>query len=274
MPSPTQPLAGRVAIVTGAAHGIGFATAAELAAQGACVALADLDGAAATAAAARLGADHFGLMADVASEADCLAMAETVRSRCGRIDILINNAGVTDGAPPTHTQTRENWDRVIAINGTGTFLASKAVQPTMAAQGAGAIVNLSSVAGVLGVPQRTAYSFAKAGIAMMTRVLACEWACHGIRVNAVAPGYIRTAIVEGLIASSRIDVARIEARTPMARFGTPAEIARVIAFLATDAASFVTGAIIPVDGGYQAFGGSVDASGTGSPFATFEEAEP
>lgn len=271
MAAPTLLLADRVAIVTGAASGIGFATAIELAAQGAFVAIADLDGAAAERAAARLGPGHLGLQADIAREPDCEAMAAAVMARFGRIDVLVNNAGITDGAPPTQAQTRETWDRVIAINGTGAFLAAKAVRPAMAAQGRGAIVNLSSVAGVIGVPMRTAYSFAKAGIAMMTRVLACEWASQGIRVNAVAPGYIRTALVDGLIAAGRIDAGRIAARTPMARFGEPAEIARVIAFLASDAASFITGAIIPVDGGYQAFGGSVDASGPGSPFIGSEK---
>lgn len=136
----------------------------------------------------------------------------------------------------------------------------------MARQESGAIVNLASVAGTIGVPMRTAYSFAKAGIATMTRVLACEWACHGIRVNAVAPGYVMTRLVEGLIAEGRIDAGQIERRTPMGRFATPEEIARVIAFLASDDASYVTGAVIPVDGGYQAFGGSVDAAGPHSPF--------
>ena len=258
---------GATALITGAANGIGFATAKLMASRGVRVALNDVDLDAAQEAAASLGPGHLAVRADVASEGEVAGMVEGIVEAFGSIGILVNNAGIGDGAKLTLEQTLANWERTLDVHVTGTYLVSKAVAPHMIRQHGGAIVNMSSIAGVVGVPVRTAYSVAKAGIAMMTRVLACEWAAHGIRVNAVAPGYVKTRLVEGLIDAGRLDAERIAKRTPMGRLADPEEIARVIAFLASAEASYVTGAVIPVDGGYTAFGGPFDASGDSSPCA-------
>lgn len=258
---------GRVVIVTGAANGIGLATASLFAQRGARVVLVDLDGEAAAASAARLGPGHLPIRADLSHPEDVGSAVRQALDAAGRIDVLVNNAGMTDGARPTLEQSFENWEKTLGLNLTGSYVAIRAVVPAMIQQGGGAIINLSSIAGLIGVPIRTAYSVSKAGVVMMTRVLACEWARHNIRVNAVAPGYVRTALVDGLIAAGRIDAEEVAHRTPAGRLASPDEIARVIAFLASSEASFVTGVTIPVDGGYSAFGGAFDASGPASPFA-------
>jgi len=263
-------LNGKTALVTGAANGIGFAIARRLAEGGARVALNDVDLDAARAAAASIGPQHLAIRADVANEAEVERMASDATTALEGLDILVNNAGVGDGAVPTLAQSLAVFERTLAAHVNGTFLVSKAVVPGMARRGGGSIVNLGSIAGQVGVPVRTAYSVAKAGVAMMTRVLACEWAGRGIRVNAVAPGYVETRLVAGLIASGKLDATRIRARTPLGRMAAPEEIAAVVAFLASDEASYLTGAVIPVDGGYAAFGGPCDASGE---FSAYDRAK-
>ena len=227
-------LVSRTALVTGAANGIGFAIARLLAARGVRVALNDVDLDAARRAALSLGPEHLAVQADVASEDAVGRMVDAVTKEFGGIDILVNNAGIGDGATATLNQSLAVFERTLAVHVNGTFLVSKTVAAGMVARGGGAIVNLGSIAGEVGIPVRTAYSVAKAGIAMMTRVLACEWACHGIRVNAVAPGYVQTRLVATLIAEGRLDTGRIKARTPLGRLAEPDEIARVVVFLASD----------------------------------------
>ncbi|MCB1474232.1 MAG: glucose 1-dehydrogenase [Rhodobiaceae bacterium] len=262
----------RVALVTGAGAGIGLAIARRLAADGYRVALNDLDPDAADSAAAGLGSGHLAAPGDVANEADVERIVSEVVARWGRLDVLVNNAGIGDGAVPALEQDLERFHRTMAVHADGCFLVSRTAARAMIAPPAsrgGAIVNLSSVAGQVAIPNRIGYAAAKGAIVMMTKVLACEWAGHGIRVNAVAPGYVRTALVDGLIRSGKIDEDGVLARTPLRRLARPEEIAAVVAFLAGPDASYVTGAVLPVDGGYLAYGAPFDTCeyGLGSPEA-------
>ena len=250
-----------VAIVTGGADGIGWATAQRLAQDGVRVVLADLDEAAAAQRVGELGPDHLGLRCDVSSEDEVKAAVRSVLQRYGRIDILINNAGIGEQAAPTLEQSVAAFDRLLGVHLRGTFLMSRECARVMLAQGSGAIVNLGSIAGLTGLPTRNAYGAAKAGIHSMTRAMACEWARGGIRVNAVAPGYVRTALVNELERKGALDVQAIERRTPMARLAAPAEIAEAIAFLASSRASFITGSVLSVDGGWMAMGATDSALG-------------
>ena len=248
----------KAALITGAGAGIGLATAQCLARQGIRVAVNDLNPKTAAKVAASLGAAHIAVPGDVASENDAEQMVAQTLRVFGRLDILVNNAGIGDGAIPALDQQIDRFRRTLSVHADGCFLLSRAAARVMTP--GGAIVNLSSIAGQMGIPNRIGYAAAKGAVSMMTRVLACEWAALGIRVNAVAPGYVRTALVDGLIADGQIDVNGIEARTPMRRLAEPGEIADVIAFLVSDQASYVTGAILPVDGGYAAFGAPFDSA--------------
>lgn len=245
---------GTVAIVTGGADGIGWVTARRLALEVDHVVVADLRTEAAAARAAELGDAHWSCAANVADEAAVVAMVEAVIARHGRIDILVNNAGVAENSVPTIEQSVESFDRVLGVHLRGTFLASREVGRAMLTRGSGSIVNIASIAGLAGIPERNAYGAAKAGIAAMTRSMACEWAAGGVRVNAVAPGYVRTALVDELERQGTLDAPAIVARTPMGRMARPEEIAEVIAFLASPRASFVTGTTVNADGGWLAFG--------------------
>ena len=257
----TQP----VAIVTGAADGIGWATAQLFASDGWRVALLDLRADAAEARAAELGDMHLGLGCDVTQQGSVRAAVATAVARFGRIDALVNNAGIGDQTAPTLEQTTEAFDRVLAVHLRGTFLMSQAVLAQMRQQSRdargnrGSVVNLGSIASLGGIPGRNAYSAAKAGVLGMTRALATEWAREGIRVNAVAPGYVRTALVADLVRKGAVDGPAVAHRTPLGRMAEPAEIAEVIAFLASPRASYVTGATVSADGGWSAFGATESA---------------
>ncbi len=251
----------KVAVVTGAANGIGWATAQRWAQEGYRVALLDLGLEAVQARAKELGQPHTGLVCDVASEASVSAAMAAVMATFGRIDVLVNNAGIGDQTGATVGQNVEAFDRVLAVHLRGTFLMSQAAARVMLARKPtatgerGSIVNLGSIASSTGLPARNAYSAAKAGIVGMTRAMASEWARHGLRVNAVAPGYVRTAMVDELARKGAVDARAIAQRTPLGRMGDPAEIAEAIVFLGSDRASYITGAVLPVDGGWTAFGG-------------------
>lgn len=253
-------LEGRVALITGAGSGLGLATAQAFADAGARVVINDVRLDAAEAAAAGLGESHMAVGGDVSKEEAVASMVALVEDRMGGIDILVNNAGMPDSFVPTVEQPLSHWQKLIDVHLTGTYLVSKTVAPGMIRRGrGGAILNLNSIAGVVGLPVRTAYSAAKAGIGMLTRVLGCEWGPHGIRVNAVAPGYMMTPLTEKLIAEGKIDVRRIRRRTPMGAMGTADDIAQAMLFLASDRAKFITGVTLPVDGGYMAWGAPSDA---------------
>lgn len=252
-------LKGKIALVTGAGSGLGLSTAKAFVREGATVMINDLRDHTAEDAAKELGAGHGSVGGDVSKEADVEAMVRATLDRFGRIDILINNAGVPDSFAPTIEQPLSHWQRLIDIHLTGTYLVSQKVAPHMIAQGGGAIVNLSSIAGVIGLPVRTAYSAAKAGISMLTRVLGCEWGPHNIRVNAIAPGYILTPLTEGLMQAGKIDAKVIRKRTPMGKMGRPEDIAEAMVFLCSDRARFITTITMPVDGGYCAWGAPSDA---------------
>jgi NAD(P)-dependent dehydrogenase (short-subunit alcohol dehydrogenase family) len=248
----------RVAIVTGGANGIGWACAQRFARGGYSVVIADLNAQQAGERAHELGAAHVGIGVDVAVEADVRALIDACVERYGRLDVLVNNAGNSDQPHPTVEQNVDAFDRLLGIHLRGTFVACREAGRVMLAQGSGAIVNLGSIAGLAGIPARNAYGAAKAGIAAMTRSLACEWARDGIRVNAVAPGYVATELVETLKRNGQMNVRSIEKRTPMGRLARPEEIASAIGFLASDAASYITGTMLSVDGGWHAYGAAGD----------------
>jgi len=245
-------LADRVCVITGAARGIGEAIATRFVAEGAIVAIWDLDGEAAATTAGRLGGS--GHACDVMRRCDVeRALAETLATH-GRVDVLVNNAGVAL-AGPSETFTDADWDTSIGVMQTGVFLCSQVVGRSMLERGSGSIVNISSINAWAAFPMRLAYCAAKAAVVAMTEVLAIEWAERGIRVNAVAPGVTRTALVQKGIEEGVIDVERYLARTPLHRFGEPDEIARAVLYLANDEdGAFVTGTTLRIDGGWSAQG--------------------
>ncbi len=245
----------REALVTGGADGIGFAIAQALAAQGHRVTIADLDGDRAVQRAAELGPDHRGLACDITNEAQAIATAARAP-----FDLLVNNAGIGDSHLPTLEQDLLAFRRVLDVHLSGSFLMTREVARGMIARGRGAVVNIASIAGLTGLPRRNAYGAAKAGIVAMTRAMACEWAGLGLRVNAVAPAFVDTALVRKLADAGRIDLATIARRTPIGRLIAASEVAAAVAFLASEAASGITGAVLPVDGGWTAFGDFGDAA--------------
>ncbi|WMS43961.1 SDR family oxidoreductase [Acuticoccus sp. MNP-M23] len=242
-------LDGKRALVTGGASGIGRAIAEALAASGAHVIIADIDEARAREAADALGGNALHL--DVTDQAAIGAAADHVAAD-GALDILVNNAGIVQNAPSTEVDVSD-WQRVIDINLTGVFLTARTFGRAMVAAGKGSVISISSICGSVPVwPQpQAAYNAAKAGVNLVTRSLAVEWAASGVRVNAIAPGYVATP----LTLKGRETPEWYETwlrMTPMGRLGDPDEIASAAVFLASDAASYVTGTVMMVDGGYTA----------------------
>jgi 3-oxoacyl-[acyl-carrier protein] reductase len=248
---------GRVAVVTGAGRGLGAAIAEELAAQGAAVVVADRSEELAQACAARLrsaGARATPLVADVSDPGQVTGLFDAAVHEHGRLDVLVNNAGV-GAVAPSEELSQEVWSRTLAVNLTGTFLCAQAAARHMLPAGRGVIVNIGSVFAATGMPMRAAYAASKHGVVGLTKVLATEWADRGVRVVAVDPAYVRTALDDADQRTGGYTADDIARRTPMGRYAEPEEVARVVAFLASDAASFITGSEIAVDGGWLAYGG-------------------
>ena len=238
-----------VAIVTGAARGIGRATAERLARAGMAVAVADLDFPLAEQVASDLraaGRKAVAVQADVSLRASVEAMVGRAVQEWGRLDVLVNNAGIAGRAAPLTEVTDEDWDTMMAVDLKSVYLCCQAALRPMLAQGSGTIVNVASIAGKEGNPNMVPYSVAKAGVIALTKALGKEVAQQGVRVNAVAPAVIETEILKQLTPDQ---VQYMKSRVPMGRFGRPEEVAEIILFLASDASSFVTGQCYDVSGG-------------------------
>jgi 3-oxoacyl-[acyl-carrier protein] reductase len=241
-----QLLNGQTAIVTGAATGIGEAIAARLAASGAVVAIVDLDLAGAERVVAAIGGGAFAIRADVTNAVEVDEVVAGVLARTGRIDILVNDAGMAGKAAPIWEQSDEDWDRNIALNLTAVFYCCRAVVPHMRGRRYGRIVNIASIAGKEGNPRMIAYSASKAGVIGLTKSLGKELATDGICVNAVAPAVVRTRILDQVTPEQ---VQYMTDKIPMKRTGTPQEIAAVVHFLCGPECSFVTAQCYDASGG-------------------------
>lgn len=251
---------GQSVLVTGGASGIGWAAARAFAQRGARVMVADLKEEVATGRVSELGGGHRGIGGDVSDEQAVDRMVHATVEAFGRLDVLVNSAGLPDTFVPTIEQSRDHWQRLIDVHLTGTFLMAKRAAVEMIRHRHGVILNISSIAGSQALPRRNAYTAAKHGVVGLTKALACDWGQDGIRVNAIAPGYIRTPLVEGLIDQGKLDAKVIRRRTPVGELLAPEDVANAMVFLASPLARMITGTVVTVDGGYTAFGGPDDAA--------------
>ncbi|MGW7531307.1 glucose 1-dehydrogenase [Amycolatopsis sp. NPDC054798] len=249
-------LQGKTALITGAASGIGAAAATVFAAHGAGVVLADIDvagGAEVAADVVKRGGRAVFLRTDVRSDADVAATIQTALEHFGRLDCAFNNAGIDGPATPLHESAEHAWDEVLGVNLTGVWRCLKAEIRQMLTQGSGAIVNTASVAGVVGLSLRmSAYVAAKHGVVGLTKEAALEYATENIRINALCPGAVRTAMLDEAIREGLVPEQDLLSRQPVARFAAPEEIAEAAAWLCSDASSFITGHALTADGGWTA----------------------
>lgn len=253
--NPTYDFAGKVALVTGAKGGMGYATAEAFAKSGAAVVLADLEDAAVQEAAAKLTAGGYkaiGVACDVSDEAQAAALVRRTIDAFGRLDFAYNNAGIQ--APPADAadETAEDYDRVQAVNLRGIWACMKHELKQMRHQGSGAIVNCSSLGGLVGLPQRGAYHASKHGVIGLTKSAALEYAPRGIRINAICPGVIETPMVADMLRTQKAAMDEFLKQQPIGRLGTAEEMAQTVLWLCSPGASFVVGVALPVDGGFTA----------------------
>lgn len=243
----------KVAVITGGSFGIGRATALAFAQRGADIAIADwIENKETEEAIKKEGVKVLFLKCDVSNSSDVKAFIEKVISTFGRIDFAFNNAGVEGNNALIHECTEENWDKTIGINLRGVWLCMKHEIPHMLRQGKGAIVNCASVAGLIGFPGLPAYVVSKHGIVGLTKNAGLEYAKLGIRVNAVCPGVIKTDMIDRVTGKNKEVEKQYESMEPVERMGKPEEVAEAVVWLCSDAASFITGHAMPVDGGWIA----------------------
>jgi NAD(P)-dependent dehydrogenase (short-subunit alcohol dehydrogenase family) len=248
-------LENKIAIVTGASSGIGRATVELFAEAGAVVIAADVSdekGQRLADELARKGHTCVYAHADVSSESDVQAMVHLALSQYGRLDVLFNNAGIEGEQAPTAEATTDNWDRVIDVNLKGVFLGMKHGIAAMLRHGGGSVVNNASVAGLVAFTGIPAYCASKGGVIQLTRAAAIEYATQGVRVNCLCPGVIETPMVERFTHDNPEAAEQLKQLEPVGRFGRPDEVAELALFLASERSSFITGAIVPVDGGFVA----------------------
>lgn len=253
--NPVYDFKGQVALVTGAAKGMGLATAQAFASNGASVVLADIDGELANREAERIvskGGVAMGIACDVADETRVAAMIDLAVARYGRLDMAFNNAGIQVPPSDAADEPLENFERVTAVNQRGVWACMKHELRIMRAQGSGAIVNCSSLGGLVGLPQRAAYHGTKHAVIGMTKSAGVEYAPRGVRINAICPGTIDTPMVQDMLAGQPDAMAGIMKEQPIGRLGRAEEIAAAVLWLCSSAASFVIGAALPVDGGFTA----------------------